>query len=742
MRWAVLVTCIGLTSVLGPSGSVRADCVDYDRYLHWEGFIGVPFVPEGVAVSNGYAYVAQREQCLQVVDVRNPLRPLLLGSVNTPWHAQDVAVEGSYAYVAGAGGLQIVDISNPMEPRVVGQAGIWDGRDVVVGDGLAYVASWDGLTVLDIREPANPQVLGGVGCEGCYGVTLSGHYAYVVGYCGLLVLDVADPGAPRVAAQVSTVGVPLGVAVSGHLACVAEEASPGAFEVFDITNPESPRKLGSTIPVNGSGWGVAISGTHAYVAATSGYVEPGGSLIVIDLEDPENARIVGGAFAGYAEDVAMEGGYAFVADELGRLHVIDISHPESPPVLGSTATADWATQVAISGRYGYVAEYDWPDQCGHLQVVDLEDPRNPQIVGTVLTPQMAVDVAVSGHYAYVADVSVYGWGGDPGIRVVDVTDPAEPRIVASLPMEGISRLVLNGHCLYVATGALQVVSVADPEHPQLVATVPTTGAASDVAISGEVAYVAEGSVSLETFDISSPTNPLPLGVLGRDPGEVLGGSDAVAVSGSHAYITGGNSTIRVVDVANPEHPRRLGCVGVGNGGLQWTLTQHLAASGTGVYYCGGYAGLQVIDASDPRSPRFLGNVLTGGSRSLALSDSCVYVASMTAGLQVVSTQCEQPSGISAVGEVGTGPLQVWPDPARREATLCLALPTSGRVEASIHDISGCLVRRVFNGVLGAGSHQLLWDGRDEGGHAVVAGIYLARISTPAGPAAARIVLVR
>ena len=53
-----------------------------------------------MAVSGGYAYVADRFAGLQVIDIKNPEKPIIVGGVDTPGHAFGVTVVGSYVYVA------------------------------------------------------------------------------------------------------------------------------------------------------------------------------------------------------------------------------------------------------------------------------------------------------------------------------------------------------------------------------------------------------------------------------------------------------------------------------------------------------------------------------------------------------------------------------------------------------------------------------------------------------------------
>jgi hypothetical protein len=74
-----------------------------------------------VAVSGNYAYVANDESGLKVIDVSNPDSPRVVASYDTLGFAWGVTVSGNYAYEADSGaGLQIIDISDPTHPQYAG----------------------------------------------------------------------------------------------------------------------------------------------------------------------------------------------------------------------------------------------------------------------------------------------------------------------------------------------------------------------------------------------------------------------------------------------------------------------------------------------------------------------------------------------------------------------------------------------------------------------------------------------
>jgi len=86
--------------------------------------------------------------------------------------------------------------------------------------------------------------------------------------------------------------------------------------------------------------------------------------------------------------------------------------------------------------------------------------------------------------------------------------------------------------------------------------------------------------------------------------------------------------------------------------------------------------------------------------------------------------------------------RVAPNPARERATMSFALAKGGRVELAVYSVDGRRVRSLVSGAREAGTYQVTWDGRDENGHTVGAGIYYARLLTPQGRFTRSLVYVR
>jgi Uncharacterized conserved protein len=121
------------------------------------------------------------------------------------------------------------------------------------------------------------------------------------------------------------------------------------------------------------------------------------------------------ALPGNANDVRLDGTRAYVAGGTAGLHIVDISSPLSPHLLGSItlpAPGD-AYDVRPQGNLVYVA-----DGPAGLLIIDVSSPDHPRIAGSVRPPGIvAHGVDVNGQIAVVA-------AGFSGIQVFNVANPA------------------------------------------------------------------------------------------------------------------------------------------------------------------------------------------------------------------------------------------------------------------------------------------------------------------------------
>jgi len=87
-------------------------------------------------------------------------------------------------------------------------------------------------------------------------------------------------------------------------------------------------------------------------------------------------------------------------------------------------------------------------------------------------------------------------------------------------------------------------------------------------------------------------------------------------------------------------------------------------------------------------------------------------------------------------------LEAWPNPARESTDLSFTTSGRQRVTVGVFAVDGRRVRTLQRGVLEAGKHRLVWDGRDDNGQLVASGLYFAGLETAQGRTARRIARVR
>ncbi|MCK4573237.1 MAG: T9SS type A sorting domain-containing protein, partial [candidate division Zixibacteria bacterium] len=71
----------------------------------------------------------------------------------------------------------------------------------------------------------------------------------------------------------------------------------------------------------------------------------------------------------------------------------------------------------------------------------------------------------------------------------------------------------------------------------------------------------------------------------------------------------------------------------------------------------------------------------------------------------------------------------YPNPFNPDTRIDFDLPQSSRVALAVFNVLGRKVKTLINEQMPAGTHTVVWDGREDNGNPVASGVYLYRLET-------------
>jgi hypothetical protein len=154
-----------------------------------------------IYVAAGFAYLTDAANGLLVFDVANPRNPILADSFNPGNNIQSIHVRNSYAYTANDAGIDVIDISDPSNMKIVGSWGS-DGNpsDIFLDNKYGYLSDGaEGLKLINVSRPEQLVVIDSYETAGqCNAVDVYSVFAHcAVGEAGLEVIGVVDSQPPR-----------------------------------------------------------------------------------------------------------------------------------------------------------------------------------------------------------------------------------------------------------------------------------------------------------------------------------------------------------------------------------------------------------------------------------------------------------------------------------------------------------------------------------------------------------------
>lgn len=309
----VLVLC-GLLLLAGCSGRPNDNIELIKRVEDAE--LGCYISPKAMVQRESLAYTASATD-LVILDVSDPVNPRCLSTFDTKRIVNDVALAGSYAFLA-AEGLIVMDISDPRNPvELFRYASDSMATDIKLKDGHLYLAAvQNGLLVFDVSNPERPQII-------------------------------SEMTFPDAAVERSSVNVTAIDFVDGYAYVLVEGDYPYFIAILDVADPASPRVIRRYVPESEHNpFDMVVYGQFAYL--NGGLLD----IDVVDVSDPLLPQLVGSINTpGQPGKYVGDGNYIYVGDSF-NISVIEISNPAKPRVVGFYDISS-SSDIAKIGDYLY-----------------------------------------------------------------------------------------------------------------------------------------------------------------------------------------------------------------------------------------------------------------------------------------------------------------------------------------------------------------------------------------------------
>lgn len=342
---------------------------------------------------------------------------------------------------------------------------------------------------------------------------------------------------------------------------------------------------------------------------------------------------------------------------------------------------------------------------------------------------------------------------------------------------GMENLQVNGATLHIGDLHTFPANVAPGVTMSVVTTPIAAGLYGEVTLTGDVQQLLLGGQELWVdnicvypdesagCDILSPNEAPAYGSLwggphGDAPGDLIFIEDGLDVR-LFEFDQGSGTVFHEATVSAPWGPAGAGqvlhlnniCVGYDLAPfvpIDWVRFEYCRGGGVenlevdGVRYVGDITALPAayfpnvtVNVAVNNGPGYQWGTVTivGDHQQLLVGGQEFYVDNL----------CVMQSTASAVPLAGASGVVLAPNspnPFNPSTSVRFRLESAGRARLTVYDLAGRRVRTILDEPRTAGDHDVMWDGRDEGGRVASAGLYLLRLESGGATASRKITMVK
>jgi len=305
----------------------------------------------------------------------------IVGNCDTPGQACSVFIDGDYAYIADLNnGLQILNIVDKENPKIIGNCNIdGDAIDVFVENSYAFVLSRsnnDNLVIVDVENKERPKIINNYIFKNSLDeivkrssdnnrlisllpmlkkIFVVNDYAYIVDNIGLKILNIQNKYEVELISSCDTFYDAVGIYVDGNYAYIADRTD--GIQIVDIGDIENPSIVGM-FDTDGTAFDIYVDKDYAYVADGSNGIQ------IIDISNRIGGNVLKSSFScdlGFTTKVVKEEDYLFSISN-SNIEILEIVKDDKIfelsecYVVGRCITPGKAKDIYVRDEIIYVAD--------------------------------------------------------------------------------------------------------------------------------------------------------------------------------------------------------------------------------------------------------------------------------------------------------------------------------------------------------------------------------------------------
>lgn len=296
-------------------------------------------------------------------------------------------------------------------------------------DQYMYINEYQkGIHVVDLSDPANPEQKAFISIPGNVDMAIRNQVLYADSYLDLVLIDISDPLQPTELKRLEEIFEYVIPPYDEEYPLDEINEEKGVITHYEV------KEITREIHQNPYPWPVFWE-YDMLASSGSPNKQSGGS---------GNTYGVGGSMARFI----TYDDYLYALESTAKLKSIKISDPDEAVVEYEQFLWGNVETLFIADKHMYVGTSNG------MHILGLEEPMIPQLLSTYQHVTACDPVVVEGDRAYVTLRAGNRCGGDQNLlEVIDISNKAEPRRIASFSMKEPHGLGIDNQTLFVCEGA-------------------------------------------------------------------------------------------------------------------------------------------------------------------------------------------------------------------------------------------------------------------------------------------------